>query len=66
MAAYIAHDTKPGGPEQKHDSVATVLIVGASSGIGLETVKAALKAKLLAITSLIPRADLTTSERAGR
>jgi putative NADH-flavin reductase len=44
VAAYYAHDAKPGGSDQKHDAVATVLIIGASSGIGLETVKAALKA----------------------
>jgi len=40
----MAHHAKPDGPEQKHDAVATVLIIGASRGIGLETVKAALKA----------------------
>jgi putative NADH-flavin reductase len=43
VAAYIAHDSKPGGFDQK-DAVATILIIGASRGIGLETVKAALKA----------------------
>jgi uncharacterized protein YbjT (DUF2867 family) len=44
VAAYNAHDAKPGESDQKHDAVATVLIIGASRGIGLETVKAALKA----------------------
>jgi putative NADH-flavin reductase len=44
VAAHIAHDAKPGGSDQKDDAVATVLIIGASRGIGLETVKAALKA----------------------
>jgi putative NADH-flavin reductase len=44
VAAYNAHDAKQGGSDQKHDAVATVLIIGASRGIGLETVKAALKA----------------------
>jgi transposase len=42
--AYIAHDGEPGGSEREHDAVATVLIIGASRGIGLETVKAALEA----------------------
>ena len=32
------------GSGREHDTVATVLIIGASRGIGLETVKAALKA----------------------
>src|SRR5262245_35923753 len=43
-AACIAHDTEPGGSDREHDTVATVLIIGASRGIGLETVKAALEA----------------------
>jgi hypothetical protein len=38
------HGSEPGGSDQEHDAVATVLIVGASRGIGLETVKAALEA----------------------
>jgi hypothetical protein len=41
---YIAHDGEPGGSEREHDAVATVLIIGASRGIGFETVKAALEA----------------------
>jgi NADPH:quinone reductase-like Zn-dependent oxidoreductase len=32
------------GPNWEHDAMATVLIIGASRGIGLETVKAALEA----------------------
>ena len=32
------------GPSWEHDAMATVLIIGASRGIGLETVKAALEA----------------------
>jgi NAD(P)-dependent dehydrogenase (short-subunit alcohol dehydrogenase family) len=44
MAACIAHDGEPGGSDREHDAVATVLIIGASGGIGLETVKAALEA----------------------
>src|SRR5262245_64719745 len=43
-AACIAHDGGPGGSEREHDAVATVLIIGASRGIGLETVRAALEA----------------------
>src|SRR5262249_9657900 len=43
-AACIAHDGEPGGSEREHDAVATVLIIGASRGIGLETVRAALEA----------------------
>ena len=41
--AYIALDGEPGGSEREYDAVATVLIIGASRGIGLETVKAALE-----------------------
>src|SRR5262245_3792261 len=41
-AAYVAHDGEPGGSDREHDAVAKVLIIGASRGIGLETVKAAL------------------------
>jgi uncharacterized protein YbjT (DUF2867 family) len=44
VAACIAHDTEPGESDREHDAVATVLIIGASRGIGLETVKAALEA----------------------
>ena len=44
MAACIAHDGEPGGSDRGHDAVATVLIIGASRGIGLEAVKAALEA----------------------
>jgi len=40
----IAHDGKPGGCNREHDAVATVLIIGASRGIGLEAVKVALGA----------------------
>jgi uncharacterized protein YbjT (DUF2867 family) len=40
----IAHDGEPGGSDREHDAVATVLIIGASRGIGLEAVKAALEA----------------------
>jgi NAD(P)H-binding len=43
-APCIAHDGEPGGSDQEHNAVATVLIVGASRGIGFETVKAALEA----------------------
>src|SRR5262245_66411456 len=43
-AACIAHDGEPGGSEREHDAVATVLIIGASRGIGLETARAALAA----------------------
>src|SRR5262249_298557 len=43
-AGCIAHYGGPGGSEREHDAVATVLIIGASRGIGLETVKAALEA----------------------
>ena len=38
----IAHDGKLGGCNREHDAVATVLIIGASRGIGLEAVKVAL------------------------
>src|SRR6266436_4576804 len=38
------HDDEPGGPDREYDAVATVLIIGASRGIGLETVRAALEA----------------------
>src|SRR5262245_53312196 len=45
MRLAASHMTvKPGGSDREHDAVATVLIIGASRGIGLETVKAALKA----------------------
>src|SRR5262249_9577509 len=40
----IAHEGEPGGFDREHDAVATVLIIGASRGIGLDTVKAALEA----------------------
>ena len=43
-AACIAHDGEPGGVDREHDAVAIVLIIGASRGIGLETVRAALAA----------------------
>src|SRR5262249_16711062 len=43
-AACIGHDGEPGGSERENDAVATVLIIGASRGIGLETVRAALEA----------------------
>ena len=43
-AACVAHDAEPGGSGREHEAVATVLIIGASRGIGLETVKAALEA----------------------
>jgi len=43
-AACIAHDNAPGEFDREHDAVASVLIIGASRGIGLETVKAALEA----------------------
>src|SRR5262249_21101263 len=43
-AACIAHDAEPGGSDGEHDAMATVLIIGASRGIGLEAVKAALAA----------------------
>src|SRR5713101_4181967 len=36
----IAHDGEPGGSDREHDAVATVLIIGASRGIGLEAVPA--------------------------
>ena len=42
-AACIAHDGEPGESDREHDAVAIVLIIGASRGIGLETVKAALE-----------------------
>src|SRR6266576_1193696 len=42
--ACIAHDGERAGPTGSIDAVATVLIIGASRGIGLETVKAALEA----------------------
>jgi hypothetical protein len=42
-AACIAHDGEPGGSDREHDAVATVLIIGESRGIGLETVRAALR-----------------------
>jgi uncharacterized protein YbjT (DUF2867 family) len=42
--ACIAHDGERAGPSGSIDAVATVLIIGASRGIGLETVKAALQA----------------------
>jgi NAD(P)-dependent dehydrogenase (short-subunit alcohol dehydrogenase family) len=44
VAACVAHDTEPGESDREHDAVATVLIIGASRGVGLETVKAALQA----------------------
>src|SRR5262245_9081822 len=45
MRLAASHMTvKPGGSDREYDAVATVLIIGASRGIGLETVKAALKA----------------------
>jgi NAD(P)-dependent dehydrogenase (short-subunit alcohol dehydrogenase family) len=44
VAACIAHDGEPRGSDQEHDAVATVLIIGGSRGVGLETVKAALEA----------------------
>src|SRR4029450_7313384 len=43
-ANCIAHEGEPGGFDREHNSVASVLIIGASRGIGLETVKAALEA----------------------
>jgi uncharacterized protein YbjT (DUF2867 family) len=43
-AACIAYDSEWAGPFGSIDAVATVLIIGASRGIGLETVKAALQA----------------------
>src|SRR5262245_22752201 len=45
MRLAASHMTvKPGGIRRKHDDVATVLVIGASRGIGLEAVKAALEA----------------------
>src|SRR5262245_66033103 len=45
MRLAASHMTvKPGGSDREHDAVATVLIIGASRGIGLEAVKAALEA----------------------
>ena len=44
VAPCIAHDGEQTGPTGSIDTVARVLIVGASRGIGLETVKAALEA----------------------
>jgi putative NADH-flavin reductase len=43
-AACIAQDGEWAGPSGNIDAVATVLIIGASRGIGLETVRAALQA----------------------
>src|SRR5262249_47267171 len=43
-AACVAHDAEPGGSDREHEAMATVLIIGASRGIGLEAVKAALAA----------------------
>src|SRR2546429_9149069 len=43
-AACTAHDVSQAGPNWEHDAVAKVLIIGASRGIGLETVKAGLDA----------------------
>ena len=43
-AACIAHDGEPAGSDREYDAVAIVLIIGASRGIGLETVRAALDA----------------------
>jgi uncharacterized protein YbjT (DUF2867 family) len=40
----MAHDCEPRGSDREHDAVAAVLIIGASRGVGLETVKAALEA----------------------
>jgi putative NADH-flavin reductase len=40
----IAHDGERGEFGREHEAVATVLIIGASRGIGLETVKTALEA----------------------
>ena len=37
-----SHMVEPRGSDWEHDAVATVLIIGASGGVGLETVKAAL------------------------
>jgi hypothetical protein len=36
-AAAHTPDYKPGGSKLQHDAMATVLIIGASRGIGLET-----------------------------
>src|SRR5262249_55956361 len=45
MRLAASHMTvMPGGSDREHDAVATVLIIGASRGIGLEAVKAALEA----------------------
>src|SRR5438552_13669977 len=45
MRLPASHMTvEPGGSDREHDAVATVLIIGASRGIGLEAVKAALEA----------------------
>jgi putative NADH-flavin reductase len=44
MRLPALHDGEPGGSDREHDAVATVLIIGASRGIGLETVKTALEA----------------------
>jgi NAD(P)-dependent dehydrogenase (short-subunit alcohol dehydrogenase family) len=44
VAACIAHDGKPRGSDREHDAVVKALIIGASRGVGLETVKAALEA----------------------
>jgi putative NADH-flavin reductase len=44
VAACIAHDCEPRGSDREHDAAAAVLIIGASRGVGLETVKAALEA----------------------
>jgi hypothetical protein len=44
-AACTAHESEPGGSDREHDAVAKVLIIGASRGIGLEIVKAALDAR---------------------
>src|SRR5438552_1255329 len=43
-AVCTAHDGEPGRSDREDDAVATVLIIRASRGIGLETVKGALRA----------------------
>src|SRR5262249_18734200 len=45
MRLAASHMTvKPGASDREHHAVATVLIIGATRGVGLEAVKAALEA----------------------
>ena len=64
-AARIAHDGERAGPTGSIDAVAKVLIIGASRGIGLETVRAALEARPVGVAVAHDGALLVSEDANG-